>query len=191
MGFVAVVLAVLVALHGYVYVRAVHGVLPTRRGRLVGGAVLALLALTTVAAFVTRRTPGVPMVVPYVGYVWLGVLLYAVLLLAVAEPVRVLLRGRHGTDPSRRRLLSGAVAGTFGSAPVRFGLLRIVWPQAERSSALKPMLVAQIIWKTCWLTLLCVSASPGVRQASSRPVRQRPVSSSCRGRPVRGSTLRE
>ncbi|MGE3288350.1 MAG: metallophosphoesterase [Pseudonocardia sp.] len=112
MGFVAVVLAVLVALHGYVYVRAVHGVLPTRRGRLVGGAVLALLALTTVAAFVTRRTPGVPMVVPYVGYVWLGVLLYAVLLLAVAEPVRVLLRGRHGTDPSRRRLLSGVVAGT-------------------------------------------------------------------------------
>lgn len=110
MGFVAVVLSVLVLLHLYVYRRGVHSVFPTRRARLAGGAVLAALALTTVAALVTRRTPGVPAAVPYVGYVWLGVLLYLVLLLAVGEVVRLVVRGR--LDPSRRRLLSGVVAGT-------------------------------------------------------------------------------
>ena len=53
---------------------------------------------------------------------------------------------------------SGAVAGTVGSAPVRFGLFSTVWPQAARSRALKPMLVAQIMWKICWFTLCSVRA---------------------------------
>ncbi|MGD9531142.1 metallophosphoesterase [Pseudonocardia sp.] len=137
MGFVAVVLTVLVLMHGYVYLRAVHGVFPTRRGRLAGGAVVALLAVATVAAFVTRRTPDVSAVVPYVGYVWLGVLLYVVLLLAVGELVRLglFLGGRRGLDPSRRRLLSAVVAGTAVAgavAAIGYGILAARRVRVER-----------------------------------------------------------
>jgi predicted MPP superfamily phosphohydrolase len=135
--FVAIVLTVLVAMHGYVYLRGVHGVFPTRRGRLAGGAVVALLGVTTVAAFVTRRTPDVAVVVPYVGYVWLGVLLYLVLLLGVGELVRLalLLPGRRGTDPSRRRLLSGVVAGTAVAgavATIGYGMVAARRVRVER-----------------------------------------------------------
>lgn len=110
--FVTIVLSVLVLMHVYVQRRAVHAVLTTRRGRLIGTAVLTLLGLATVAAFFTRRTPGAPLVLPWVGYVWLGVLLYLVLLLAVGELVRIAVRVARGPDPGRRLFLSRVIAAT-------------------------------------------------------------------------------
>ena len=113
MLFVTIVLAVLLLMHVYVYVRAVHGVFATRRARRIGAVVIAVLGLVTVAAFVTRRTPGVPHAVPYVGYFWLGLLLYLVLLLAIGEVVRLVVRAVGGRpDPERRRFLSRVIAGT-------------------------------------------------------------------------------
>ena len=79
MVFVSIVLAVLALMHVYVYLRSVHAVFAGSRARRAGAAVLVALGLVVVAAFVTRRTPGMPAAVPYVGMVWLGVLLYLVL----------------------------------------------------------------------------------------------------------------
>lgn len=113
MVFVSIVLAVLALMHVYAYRRAVHAVFAGRRARRAGAAVLIVLGLVVVAAFVTRRTPGVPAAVPYVGYLWLGVLLYLVLLLAIGELVRLAARAVRGRpDPARRRFLSGMIAGT-------------------------------------------------------------------------------
>jgi uncharacterized protein len=111
--FVAIVLTVLALMHLYVYRRAVHAVFDTRRERVVGGAVLGALGLATVGAFVTRRAPDVGVVLPHVGYLWLGVLLYLVLLLALGELVRLVVRVARGRpDPQRRRFLSRIIAGT-------------------------------------------------------------------------------
>jgi len=106
--FVTIVLTVLALMHLYVYWAAVCAVSHARRVRLLGGGVLAAFGLVTVAAFVTRRTPGVPLALPYVGYVWLGVLLYLVLFLAAGELVRFAARR---FDAGRRRLLSRVVVG--------------------------------------------------------------------------------
>lgn len=113
MVFVTIVLAVLLLMHLYVYRRAVHAVFVTRRARLVGAAALAVLGLAVVWAFVTRRSPEVAGALPLVGYVWLGVLLYLVLLLALGELVRLTVRVVRGrSDPGRRRFLSRVLAGT-------------------------------------------------------------------------------
>ena len=87
---------------------------------------------------------------------------------------------------------SGDVAGTFGSAPVRRVLLKTVWAQALRSRLVKPMLVAQIMLKSCWLTLCCSRALSDWTDSRLRPpLRQRASLSRRRGRPDTGSTLRE
>ncbi|MGQ0574243.1 MAG: metallophosphoesterase [Pseudonocardia sp.] len=113
MVFVSIVLAVLALMHAYVYLRAVHAVFPGRRARRIGAAALVGLGLVVVATFVTRRASGVPAVLPYVGYTWLGVLLYLVLLLGIGELVRLVARAVRGrVDVERRRFLSGVIAGT-------------------------------------------------------------------------------
>jgi len=111
--FGTIVLSVLALMHLYVYWRAVHSVFATCRARLLGAGVLGVLGLAVGAAFGTRRSPGVGPVLPYVGYVWLGVLLYLVLLLALGELVRLAAHAVRGrADPGRRRFLSRMLAAT-------------------------------------------------------------------------------
>ncbi|HXV93780.1 MAG TPA: metallophosphoesterase [Pseudonocardia sp.] len=111
--FVVVVLAVVVLIHLYVYRRAVHDVVASRRLRVAGAVVLTLLALVLVAAFATRRAPGESVrELHYTGFFWLAFVLYLGALLLVGEIVRVavrVLRGRQ--DPERRRLMSRVIAG--------------------------------------------------------------------------------
>ena len=71
-----------------------------------------------------------------------------------------------------------------------FWLLKMLWPQAEVSRLLKPMLVTQMNWKYCWFTLWNSSEFFPVRQLFSLPVLQGPVSIPQRGRPDCTSTLR-
>jgi hypothetical protein len=47
---------------------------------------------------------------------------------------------------------SPVAPGSLGSVVYRW-LLNTVWPHADVSRLLKPMLVAQIIMKSCWLML--------------------------------------
>ena len=115
MGFVGFVVVVVVLLHLYVYRRAVHDVFASRRARLAGAAVVVGFGLVVTAALLTRRvlSPEAARPLHYVGYTWLALLLYAGLVLAVGELVRLalrFLRGRPSED--RRRFLARVVAGT-------------------------------------------------------------------------------
>jgi uncharacterized protein len=100
--FVWFVLGVVALVHLYVYRRAVHDVFPGRRARRVGAAVLAVLGLIVMVTFALRRTlpPLDARPLHYVAYLWLAVVLYMALLLAVGELVRLVLRVVRGrADP--------------------------------------------------------------------------------------------
>lgn len=120
--FAVLVLVVIALLHLYVYRRAVHDVVGGRRARQAGALALAALWLVVVAAFLTRRvlSPEAARPLHHVGYLWLAVLLYLALLLAVGELVRVAVRLVGGPpSPGRRRFLSRVLAG--GAAVVAAG----------------------------------------------------------------------
>jgi uncharacterized protein len=122
MLFVPFVVLVVVLGHLYVYRRAVHDVVATTRARRTGAAVLGVLAIVVLVVFLTRRalSPDAARPLAYVGYLWLAVLLYLALLLAVGEVVRLAVRAVGGPlSPQRRRFLSRAIAG--GAAVVAVG----------------------------------------------------------------------
>jgi uncharacterized protein len=114
-GFVGFVVVIVVLLHLYVYRRAVHDVTASPRLRRAGAAVVAVLGLVMVAALVTRRvlSPEAARPLHYVGYTWFALALYAALVLAIGELVRLgvrFVRGRASED--RRRFLARVIAGT-------------------------------------------------------------------------------
>ncbi|MFF9147139.1 metallophosphoesterase [Streptomyces sp. NPDC014861] len=93
--FLVLVLALLGAVHWYVWRRLVRDVtVPGGRARRVGTVLLVVLPLLSVAALVSGRA-GVPFVVQQVvawpGFLWLALLLYVVLALVVGEAVRPVL----------------------------------------------------------------------------------------------------
>ncbi|MER7946128.1 metallophosphoesterase [Streptomyces sp. NPDC096079] len=104
-----VVLALLGAVHWYVWRRLVRDVtVPGSLPRRAGTAAVVVLPLLSVAALVSSRAGApfaVQQAVAWPGFLWLAVLLYLVLALLVGEAVRPLLRGW-----TRRR------AATTGSA---------------------------------------------------------------------------
>ena len=142
MGFVGFVVVVVVLLHLYVYRRAVHDVFASRRARLAGAAVVVGFGLVVTAALLTRRvlSPEAARPLHYVGYTWLALLLYAGLVLAVGELVRLalrFLRGRPSED--RRRFLARVVAGTAAvtaAGAVTYGGVIARQPRVERREVL-------------------------------------------------------
>ncbi|MFB7980242.1 metallophosphoesterase [Streptomyces vinaceus] len=104
-GIGLTVLALLVLVHRWLWVRLVRDT--TRQGaaaRRIGTALAFALPLLSVAALTAGRA-GAPFwlqqSVAWPGYMWLAVLLYLSLAMAVAEPVRAfLLRRKPGTEPA-------------------------------------------------------------------------------------------
>lgn len=134
MGVVVVVLLVLV--HGYVYLRAVHAVTRTRRA--LGAGVLAVLAALVVTALFTRGSVGVDVARPlqHVGFGWLAFAMYLALLLTVGELVRLAVRFVGGRpSEERRRFLSRVIAGTAAVTAlgtVTYGAVVARRPRVER-----------------------------------------------------------
>ncbi len=122
---VAAVLAVLAAGHWYVWRRLVRDTTAAPgRVRRIGTVAVWVLPLLTVGALVSGRA-GAPMwlerVLAWPGYMWLAVLMYLVMALAVGEVVRaVWLRvGRRDAEPEGLPVVAAVPAGaslTTGSA---------------------------------------------------------------------------
>jgi predicted MPP superfamily phosphohydrolase len=142
MWFFATALVVLVGSHLYVYRRAVRDVFTGRRARRIGAVLITVLGILVAAVFATQRvfSPEAARPLHYVGYLWLGVVLYAVLVLAVGELVRLgaRLTGR-GADPERRRFLARVIAGTAAVAAagtVTYGAFEARRVRTERREVL-------------------------------------------------------
>ncbi|MFJ5706205.1 metallophosphoesterase [Streptomyces sp. NPDC093105] len=110
--FLVVVLALLGAVHWYVWRRLVRDVTaPGGRARRLGTVLVVVLPLLSVAALASGRA-GVPFVVQQVvawpGFLWLALLLYVVLALVVGEAVR----------PVLTRVLARRAAAAPAAAPV-------------------------------------------------------------------------
>jgi uncharacterized protein len=141
-GFVGFVLAVVVLLHLYVYRRAVHDVAVTRRARRAGAAAVTVLGLVVVAALLTRRvlSPEAARPLHYVGYTWLALALYAALVLALGEVVRLAVRFVRGpASHDRRRFLARVIAGTAAvtaAGAVSYGGVVARRPRVERREVL-------------------------------------------------------
>ncbi|HET6635578.1 MAG TPA: metallophosphoesterase [Streptomyces sp.] len=143
-----VVLALLVAVHWYVWRRTVRDVsAPGGWWRRTGTVLIVLLPLCTVGTMAVRGADGpwaLQQVLAWPGFLWLALLLYLTLALAVGEAVRPLLRralsrrapaaaggagdetapaaateaGAAPTTPSRRVFVARVVAGAAGAAGV-------------------------------------------------------------------------
>jgi predicted MPP superfamily phosphohydrolase len=135
-GFSLAIVALLVLAHLYVYRRAVHDVVGSRRGRIAGGIVLGVLFVLVATTFLTRRllTAQQAVVLNHAGYLWFAVLLYLALALVVGEVVRLVFRAAR-VSPERRRFLSGtiaAVAGVAALGTVTYGAVEARRPRVER-----------------------------------------------------------
>ncbi|MFF5926243.1 metallophosphoesterase [Streptomyces hydrogenans] len=116
--FLVVVLALLALVHWYVWRRLVRDVTaPRGLARRIGTGVVIALPLLSVAALASGRA-GAPFlfqqVVAWPGFLWLAVLLYLVLALAVGEAVRPLL----SRWLARRAAAAPAAAPVTVTAPV-------------------------------------------------------------------------
>ncbi|GAA3220359.1 metallophosphoesterase [Pseudonocardia petroleophila] len=141
MGYVVFVLVFVALLHGYVYRRAVHDLTASRRVRIAGAALVALLGLAVAGALVTRGAPpDAVRPLHYLGFFWLAVLVYLGVVLALGELVRLavrFVRGRPSED--RRRFLARVVAGTAAvtaAGTVTYGAVVARQPRVERREVL-------------------------------------------------------
>lgn len=91
-----IVIAVVAAIHSYLWHRLVA--LTTRRGRVrrAGTIIVVFLALLPFVALFSTRAAGLPRglrdALSWVGYLWLGTMFYLLLALLIAEPIRLALR---------------------------------------------------------------------------------------------------
>ncbi|MER7463948.1 metallophosphoesterase [Streptomyces sp. NPDC097981] len=102
-GIVLLVLALLVLLHRWLWIRLVRDTtLPRGTARRTGTVLAFTLPLLSLAALTAGRA-GAPFLlqqsVAWPGYMWLAVLLYLTLAMLVAEPVRALLLRSRGSAP--------------------------------------------------------------------------------------------
>ncbi|MFJ6794808.1 metallophosphoesterase [Streptomyces sp. NPDC091268] len=143
------VLALLGGVHRWVWVRLVRDTTAAGgRARRAGTAVAVALPVLSLAALVSGRA-GAPFwlqrVVAWPGYLWLAVLLYLVLALAVAEPVRaVWLRRGAGTGADTGRApvptasesaSASASASAPASAPAAPAVPEVRDPAPDRAPA--------------------------------------------------------
>ncbi|MBO0850399.1 MAG: metallophosphoesterase, partial [Pseudonocardia sp.] len=134
MTFLLAAVAVVVALHLYLYRRLVHDAAAPGRWRRLGLLAIVLLGASSLAAFGLRSALGSAVITPlsWVGYVWLVLALYVALVLVVVEVPRAVMRRR--LDPSRRRLarvLAGA-AVLVGAATTGYGVTQARSPRLAR-----------------------------------------------------------
>jgi predicted MPP superfamily phosphohydrolase len=118
--FLAVALAVLALIHGYLYRRLAHDVTTDRRTRRAAALGLALLAALVPAALVGGRVAPWPVerALAWVGYLWLALAFYLmVALLAVELPrLAALLVARRTTLARRSAVAARPVAVAAGTA---------------------------------------------------------------------------
>lgn len=142
MGLILGLGGLMLAVHAYFYWRLVVGTGSSRRWRLVGGIVLAVLFLSLFGSLATQRTAAGPDLRPLhlTGMTWFAAVIYLVLVLVLAEVVRLVLlvvrRMRHlNAEPLRRRQFSRVAAATAGIVAVgtvgfgmtqAFGEVRVV-----------------------------------------------------------------
>ena len=132
LAFAAAALLLTVALHGYVWWRVVRDTTEPGPWRRAGTLTLVALTLLVPGALVaTRALPrhlGEPL--GWIGYLWLAVLFYLLIALAVADLPRVL-ANRRIPSPSRRRFLARSLAaGSLAAAggTVAYGVKEAAGP---------------------------------------------------------------
>ncbi len=107
----AVLLLVLGVIHLYLWKRLVSDTTASGRLSRAGAALLAVLLALPIGALVEELGP-----LEWIGFVWVGVMFYLLVVLLVLEVPRVVTwiaaRRRGGLDPGRRLFLSRAFAGT-------------------------------------------------------------------------------
>ena len=132
MGFLLGLGGLVLLVHGYLYWRLVAGTGRSRRWRVAGAVVLALLFAILLTALATQRSGPLQLLTPLhlTGNVWLAGVLYLTLALLVGELVRLVLwsarrAGHRPADPARRLLLGrglAVAAGLVAAGTVGYGL---------------------------------------------------------------------
>jgi hypothetical protein len=162
--FLAIVVAILGAIHLYLWQRLVRDAITHRRWRRVAG--FALLAGPVLILATVLAEPALPRpysaLLAWPGYLWLGLMFYLMVVLALLElPVLVgwLVQRRRGVDQSRRRLLRQGAAIAAGVAAAGIGgygvsrayrpptVKRLVVPLARldpRADGLRVVVIADI-----------------------------------------------
>jgi uncharacterized protein len=115
LGFVAVAGTIFVLIHVYIWWRLVRGTMSSRRRRWAGGVAVAVLALLVPVSFFGERAAHW---LAWPGYLWLALMFYLLLILAVVELPRLfagilLTKADRGTgvpDEQRRLLLARGAA---------------------------------------------------------------------------------
>jgi uncharacterized protein len=127
-GFVGVALVALVAIHYYLWRRLVRNTTRTPQARLVGTWIFVALPLLEAATLIGSRVlpHRFAVVLSWPGFLWLAVMFYLLVTLAVVEiPAlvtrRVMLRNAESAQESRRLFLARSVA--VGAGVVSVGLV--------------------------------------------------------------------
>jgi uncharacterized protein len=120
--FIVIITSFVGLTHYYVWARLVRDPELSPAWATAGRAVLALLAVILVAGFVASRGPrAIAVPVAWVGFVWLGVLFYFLVVFGLADLARAVLWGvRHVVgddppDPARRVAVARLLAGVAGA----------------------------------------------------------------------------
>ena len=109
LGFVGLIIVVIGLIHLYLYRRLVRGPFRTRPARRVGAVVVALLAVLIPATLIGMRS-GRAGWLAWPGYLWLGLMFYLLVTLAVLEVPQLLLlwAWRAAATPVKPLVRSGA-----------------------------------------------------------------------------------
>ena len=120
---ILVILAIIAGIHLYLWKRLVRDTLTGRARRWAGLGVLALAVLIPLALVGERLVPqGWRPLLAWPGYVWIALMFYLLVTLAILEIprliVRIAARRTIAEDPDRRLLLGRSLAVTAGVASV-------------------------------------------------------------------------
>ncbi|WP_412753575.1 metallophosphoesterase [Krasilnikovia sp. M28-CT-15] len=143
MAFVAVVLAVLGLIHLYLWKRLVRDPLRPGRARRIGGAVVALLAaLVPVTLLLTRG--GNAEVVGWLGYLWIALMFYLLIVLLVLEVPRLLIGlWLHRRSAAGAEAPATAAAGARVEEPVTAAAVAVPAVDPARREAASPGMGAE------------------------------------------------
>nr|WP_244871317.1 metallophosphoesterase [Catellatospora sp. IY07-71] len=123
--FLSMVLVVVGPIHWYLWKRLVKDTTTTRRGRRIGTAAIIALAVALLAAFIVPRVIGAKAswIIPLVGYMWLAVLFYLLVILLVLEIPRLIANRTWARRPARVAVDEAGLA-TSEPAPAPVGAVR-------------------------------------------------------------------
>jgi hypothetical protein len=164
---VAMLAAVLLG-HGYVWLRMVRDPTVPGRGRRSLTVLVVALACLVVFTFVVPYPPAALVPLQWVGFVWLGVFLYAVLVLVVLEPVRVGLRWwlRRAAGHARVAASPAAIVAPAGAITVSTVALA---SEAATPPETRRLFLARGLAAAAGTVALAVAGS-GVGEADEPPV---------------------